>query len=145
MGNKIEEGKSDHGWKERMSAIAGGDSPGLHKSIQIGSRAINISRFSDDIFFGWEIEIADNSQMVVIYSLYDHIGLVEIEIPDKDSSEAPGLSSDFFGKSKNGGLERNSDGNYYFLADETDGEVESQTIAIVSYLEEQMARRTASP
>jgi|SRR3989338_5074855 len=144
MANKIEEGKSDPGWKERMSAIVGGDDPGLRKSIQTGTRTINMSRFSDDIFLGWEIEVADNSKMVVTYKLYDHIGLVEIKIPDQDSSEAPGLSKDFFDKSKNGGLERNSDGGYYFLADETDDEVESQTIAIVNYVEEQIAK-TVSP
>lgn len=144
MGNKIEEGKSNPGWKERMAAILGGDDPGLHKSIQSGTTAISIYRFSDDIFLGWKIEIADNSKMIVTYNLYDHIGLVEIDIPDKDSSEAPGLSRDFFDKSKDGGLERNSDGGYYFLADETDDEVENQTIAIVGYLEEQMAK-TVSP
>ena len=45
--------------------------------------------------------------MIVAYNLYDNNVLVEINIPDKDSSEAPGLSRDFFDKSNGGGLERN--------------------------------------
>ena|SRR3989344_89758 len=107
MVNKIEEGKSNPGRKERMSAILGGDDPGLRKSIQVDATTISIYRFRDDIFLGWKIEISDNSKMIVAYDLYDNNGLVEINIPDKDSSEAPGLSRDFFDKSKGGGLERN--------------------------------------
>lgn len=140
MGNKIEEGKSVSSWEERISAIVAGDGDGLQKSIHIGTKAINISRAIDFMFARWDIEIADNSKMIVVYSIYDDIGLVDIEIPDKDSSESPGLSRDFFAKSKNAELERLSNGNYRFSAEGTGDEIDVQTMAIVGYVEEQMAK-----
>ncbi len=146
MVSKIEEGKSQASWEDRLSAIAGGNKAGTKRSIRTDSLSIEILRCWA-IAEGWGVDISRDSGIYISYLLIDGEGLISAESNDFEFSEVSGLSKDFLEKYRAVRVKNQYD-LYEFFSPDHDfpekGDEEILAIAqannIVQFIEDQVAK-----